>query len=144
MKIVADYRINAPRETLYAVLTDPARLQSCLPGCERLEASGENVYEGQLKIGLPGLKGTYTGRAELSALNPPESFVLTVDGRGGPGFVRGRALIRLDGDGEGTALHCEADAQVGGVLAAVGSRLIQAAAKKIMDDFFRCLEARLP
>lgn len=143
MKITADYKINAPRETLYAALTDPQRFQPCLPGCERLEASGENVYEGLLKIGLPGLKGAYAGRAALSELNPPESFVMTVEGKGGPGFVRGRATIRLAESEAGTLLHCEADAQVGGVLAAVGSRLIQAAAKKMMDDFFRCLEARL-
>src|SRR5262249_33112024 len=126
-----------------AALTDSKQLQSCLPGCERLEPVGENVCEGVLKIGLSGLKGTYTGRMELSDLHAPESFVMTVEGKGGPGFVKGRATLRLDESAEGTLLHCEADVQVGGVLAAVGSRLIQAGAKKMMDDYFYCLEEKL-
>src|SRR5579872_4398223 len=143
MKITADYRITAPRDRVFAALTDPEYLQPCMTGCERLTPVGDNTYEAQLLIGLPGLKGVYTGRAELRELNPPESYVMIVDGKGGPGFVRARAAFRLtEGDG-GTGLHCEADVQVGGVLAAVGSRLIPAAARKMMDDFFRCLQERL-
>lgn len=145
MKISADYTLAVDRESLYAALISADTLRACIPGCDHLEPVGENAYEAKLKIGLPGLKGNYTGRAELTEMTPPEGFTMSVDGKGGPGFVRGTASIQLsetEADAQ-TALHCEADVQVGGVLAAVGSRLIQVSAKKMMDEFFQCLEARL-
>jgi carbon monoxide dehydrogenase subunit G len=92
-----------------------------------------------LKIGVAGLKGTYTGRAEIRERRPPDSLTLAFDGKGGPGFIRGSAAITLTDEGASTRVTCEADVQVGGVIAAVGSRLIEATARKLTDDFFRQL-----
>jgi len=90
-----------------------------------------------LKIGLAGLKGNYVGKVQLKDQKPPESYTLLIEGRGAPGFVKGTARVQLIDQADQTELHCEADAQVGGLIAAIGSRLIEATAKKMMDEFFR-------
>lgn len=143
MKIAAQYVLGAPPDRVYAALTDPAVLQRAIPGCESLTPAAENTYEAKIKTGAAGLKGTYSGRAELRDLRPPEGFTLVVDGRGAPGFVRATARIALSAVGTGTQVACDADVQVGGLIAAVGSRLVDAAARQQMDEFFRRLGAEL-
>src|SRR5437588_10669398 len=93
--IASSFEIAQPRERVFAALVDPAVLQRCIPGCESLTATGPDQYEARLRIGVAGLKGSYTGKAELRDKHPPESFTLAFDGKGGPGFVRGTAKIRL-------------------------------------------------
>jgi uncharacterized protein len=85
---------------------------------------------------VAGLKGTYTGTAEIRDKQPPDSLRLSFAGKGGPGFVRGSAAVRLAADGAATRIACDVDVQVGGLIAAVGSRLVEAAARKLADDFF--------
>jgi len=139
MKISAAVVVPAARERVFAALVDPDVLRQAIPGCEELKAIGEDVYEARLKIGVAGLKGTYTGRAEIRERRPPDSLTLAFEGKGGPGFVRGTAAISLtDADGA-TRVSSDADVQVGGLIAAVGSRLIEATARKLTDDFFRQL-----
>ena len=99
--------------------------------------TGEGIYDAHLKIGIAGLKGNYVGKVVLKDLIPPESYTLMMEGKGGPGFVKGTARIQLTEKGGETEVQCEADAHVGGMIAAIGSRLIEAVAKKMMDDFFR-------
>jgi carbon monoxide dehydrogenase subunit G len=77
------------------------------------------------------------GKVQLKDILAPETYTLLIEGKGGPGFVKGAAKIRLTDKGDTTELHCDADAQVGGMIAALGSRLIEPAAKKMMDEFFR-------
>jgi uncharacterized protein len=89
------------------------------------------------------LKGSYTGKVRIQEKKPPESFTLQVEGKGGPGWVKGTARIQISAKGEGSELQCESDGQVGGLIAAVGSRLVEAAAKKMLDEFFRKLEQQL-
>jgi len=137
MKLSSTYTLAAPREKVFARITDPEVLQRVIDGCEKMVKTGEDSYDAHLKIGLGGIKGTYVGKVQLKDKNPPESYTLVIEGRGGPGFVKGTARVQLsDKDGQ-TELKCEADAQVGGLIAAIGSRLIEAAAKKMMDEFFR-------
>ncbi len=143
MKIAIASVIQAPRERVFAALVDPAILQRCLPGCESLTLTGPDTYEATLKIGVAGLKGTYTGKAAIRDQQPPDSLTLGFEGKGGPGFVHGSAAIVLSPDGDATRITCEADVQVGGLIAAVGSRLVEAASKKLADDFFRSLSATL-
>jgi uncharacterized protein len=143
MKLNASYSLPAARDRVYATLTDPAVLQRVIDGCEQMVQTGEDTYDVHLKIGLAGLKGTYVGKIELKDKRPPESYTLLLSGKGGPGFVKGTARIQLGEQGGQTELRCEAEAQVGGLIAAVGSRLIEAAAKKMMDDFFRKFAAQL-
>jgi len=135
--------IAQPPDRVFAALTDPAVLQRCIPGCEELNAIGADVYEARLRIGVAGLKGTYSGRAELRDKRPPESFTLAFDGKGSPGFVRGTATIRLAAAGAGTHVTSDAQVQVGGLVAAVGSRLIDATARKLAAEFFQRLAAEI-
>jgi carbon monoxide dehydrogenase subunit G len=89
------------------------------------------------------LTGTYHGKAAVHDKNPPDSLTLAFEGKGGPAFVRGTAAIRLHANGDETTIDCDADVKVGGVIAAVGSRLIEAAARKLSADFFQHLTAAL-
>ena len=136
MKPSAVHRLSAPREKVYAALIDPEVLKKCIQGCEEMKASGEGMYDTRLKVGLAGMKGVYTGKLQLKDREPPEAFTLVVEGKGTSGFVRGTARMTLV-EGIGTQITCEAEGQVGGMIIAVGSRLVEAAAKKMMDDFFK-------
>jgi hypothetical protein len=143
VKIAIASLIPASRDRVFAALVDPAILQRCIPGCESLTGIGPDAYAATLKIGVAGLKGTYSGRTAIRDQQPPDSLTLTFEGKGGPGFVRGSAAIALSADGDATRIACEADVQVGGLIAAVGSRLVEAAAKKLADDFFKQLSQEL-
>jgi hypothetical protein len=136
VKIATSSQLAAPAAVVFAALTDPAILQRAIPGCESLVATGEDDYAATLKVGVAGLKGTYTGSAEIRDKQPPESLRLSFAGKGGPGFVRGSAVVQLAAEGAGTHVACDVDVQVGGLIAAVGSRLVEAAARKLADDFF--------
>ena len=137
MKLTGTYQLSAPRERVFASITDPAVLQRVIDGCEKMVKTGEDSYDAHLKIGVAGLKGSYIGKIRLTDLKAPESYTLHIEGKGGPGFIKGKAQILLKEKAGGTELSCDADAQVGGLIAAIGSRLIEATAKKMMDDFFR-------
>ena len=141
MRLTGTYRIAAPRERVFGALTDPAVLQRCIEGAEKLVRTADDEYDVHLKIGVGAVKGTYVGKALLTDKNPPESFTLRVEGKGGPGFVRGAAQIRLEERDGQTDVVCDADGQVGGLLAAVGSRLVEATGRKLMDRFFERLAA---
>jgi uncharacterized protein len=144
MKLTSAYRLPAPPARVFAAITDPAILCRCIEGCESLVASGEHAYDARLRIGLGSIKGTYTGTARLTELDPPRSFVLMVDGKGSAGWARGAARMQLTPDGDDhTSLACDADIQVGGAIAAVGSRLIDAAARRLSDRFFESLAREL-
>lgn len=137
MKFAATYEIPAPRDRVFAAISDPEILRQCIEGCEQMVQTAGDSYEAQLKLGMAGLKGKYSGKVQLKDKRPPESYTLVIEGKGAPGFVKGTARIQLAEKGPHTELRCDADAQVGGLIAAIGSRLIEAGAKKMMDDFFR-------
>ena len=128
---------------MFDALVDPAVMQRCIPGCESMVACGADTYDATLKIGVAGLKGTYTGRTTIANRQRPDSMTIGVEGKGGPGFVRGTAAITLATANDGTRIDCEADVQVGGLIAAVGSRLVDAAARKLAADFFDALAREL-
>ena len=139
MKIAVSSLITAPRDRVFAALVDPAILRRVIPGCETLTEVGPDEYAATLKVGAAGLKGVYNGKAAVRDKQPPDSLTLTFEGKGAPGFVRGSAAITLSSEGEATRVASEADVVVGGLIACVGSRLIEATAKKLGDDFFRQL-----
>ena len=118
-------------------LNDPAVLQQTIPGCEKLEKTAEDEYSAQLKIGIAAVKGSYAGKVRLSDQQPPNRFTLHLEGKGAQGFVKGTARVELKAKDQGTELGYTADVQVGGLIAAVGSRMIEAAAKKMAADFFQ-------
>ncbi len=137
MKLSGSYRITAPRDKVFAAITDPAILQRAMEGCEKMVKTGDNSYDAHLKLGLAGIKGSYVGKVQLKDVKPPGSYTLMIEGKGAPGFVKGSAHIQLIEQGAETELRYDADVQVGGMIAAIGSRLIEAAAKKLSDDFFK-------
>jgi carbon monoxide dehydrogenase subunit G len=137
MKLAGSYTVGAPRDKVFAAITDPAVLQKVIDGCEKMVQTGEGAYDAHLKIGVAGLKGSYVGKIQMKDIQPPESYTLTVEGKGAGSFVKGVARIQLRESSRGTELQCDADGQVGGMIAAIGSRLIDVTAKKMMDDFFR-------
>jgi uncharacterized protein len=143
MTVATSFDVAQPPDRVFAALTDPAVLQRCIPGCEELKAVGADVYEARLRIGVAGLKGAYSGRAELRDKRPPESFALVFDGKGSPGFIRGTATVRLTPVEAGTRVASDAQVQVGGLIAAVGSRLVDAAARKLAAEFFQQLAAEI-
>lgn len=139
VELSGTYRIPAAREVVYAALRDPEVLRRCIDGCEQLDEIEPGVYEAQLRLGLGAIRGRFTGRARVGGEHPPEAFTLAVEGKGAPGHVRGEARLRLaDALGQ-TDVTCEATGEAGGALAAVGSRLIQAAAARMMERFFTVL-----
>ena len=143
MKLSARYAVPAPASRVYAALIDPAVLRRSIPGCESLTPAGERQFDATIKVGLAGLKGTYTGRAELKDEQPPNSFTLVVNGKGAPGFVRATARMAIAPESDGASVQCDADVQVGGLIASVGSRLVEAAARQQMDAFFQKLREEL-
>jgi carbon monoxide dehydrogenase subunit G len=143
MKLSATYRLPGPPERVFGALTNPDVLCRCIEGCESLVAAGDAAYEARLRIGLGSIKGTYSGLARLADLEPPNSYTLVVEGRGAAGWARGSARMRLSPEGSETILTCDADGQVGGQVAAVGSRLIDAAGRRLADRFFQSLAKEL-
>jgi uncharacterized protein len=143
MKITVSSAVAADRARVFAALVDPDVVGRCTPGCESLTAIGPDTYEATLKIGIAGLKGTYRGKVEISKKQPTESLTLSFEGKGAPGFMRGVAAIQLSTSGDGTSIACDADVQVGGLIAAVGSRLIEVTARKLADEFFGQLAVEL-
>lgn len=143
MKLHITHTIAAPRERVFDALVDPAVIERSIPGCESMVASTPDTYDVMLRIGVAGLKGTYTGRTTITNRQRPGSLTLGVAGKGGPGFVRGTAALTLAEDDRATRIACDADVQVGGVIAAVGSRLIDATARKMAADFFNALEKQI-
>jgi carbon monoxide dehydrogenase subunit G len=143
VELTGTYRIPAPRDGVYAALRDPAVLQSCIEGCEQLTETSPGNFEAQLRLGLGAIRGRFTGRARITGEQPPESFTLGVEGKGPGGHVRGEGHLTLSESDHATEISCRATAEAGGALAAVGSRLIQAAAARMMEKFFSTLASDL-
>jgi hypothetical protein len=143
VKVQGNVLLPAGREQVWDLLTDPAKLAKLLPGCERLEAAGLDRYKVAIKFALAAISGSYSGSVELSEKKQPESLRMVLEGKGTPGFMRGEGRIRLTEKKGQTELHYEGEAQVGGMIAAVGQRMIDVAAKRIIQQFFDCAAAQL-
>ena len=143
MKVTGSYYLDSPRASVWQGLLSPETLAACIPGCESFEEIGENSYSVVMKVGIGAVRGTYSGEVSLSDIDEPSSFRMTVAAQGRGGSVRGEGLLILAEHGAGTDLTVEGDAQVTGVLARVGQRLIGGASKALMDRFFGCLKSRL-
>lgn len=136
MKIEGSYSLPAERRRAYSLLQDPEILAKCLPGCDRLEKTGEDEYEMRMKMAISAIQGLFTGRIRISDQNPPGQFRLTVEGSGKPGFIKGDGLLTLTPDGGSTDVHYQGDVQVGGMIAGVGQRLLDSTSRFIIRKFF--------
>ncbi|MGB9177630.1 MAG: carbon monoxide dehydrogenase subunit G [Pyrinomonadaceae bacterium] len=142
MKIEGTHEVRATRERVYQALTDPNVLQRCIPGCERLEKTGENSYAATLRAGVGMIKGIFNGSVRLEEMRPPEHFRMIVEGKGQPGFLKGTGDLDLEEREAGaTVIKYSGDIQIGGTIASVGQRMIQGAAKMMASQFFTALEA---
>lgn len=137
MELTGEYRITAPRDVVWRAVLDPQVLAACIPGCKELEQSGAGAYAAKVQLKVGPVSATFTGTVELSDLDPPAACRIVGQGNGGiAGFAKGEAKVTLAEDGAETVLSYVADAQIGGKLASLGGRLIQATAKKLSDQFF--------
>ena len=143
MKIEGTHEAQAKRERVFTALIDPEVLKRCLPGCERLEKTGENAYAATLRAGVGSIKGLFQGSVRLEDLRPPEHFRMIVEGKGQPGFMKGTGELDLEERDGATLIKYSGDVQVGGTLASVGQRMIQGAAKMMASQFFAKLEAEV-
>jgi len=143
MDISGSYTFNAPPGRVWDLLMDPTAIASCIPGCEKLEPEGEDRYRARLTIALAAITGTYDGTVVISDKVPQESYRLTVEGQGRPGFVKGNAAIALRPEGAGTVVEVRGEVQTGGPIARVGQRLISGVSKMMQDRFFACLQGKL-
>ncbi len=146
MKLEGTYTFDAPRDVVWQMLLDPTVLAKILPGCERLEQSGENGYKGILKIRVGPVQGTFQGLVKLLNINEPESYRIEIDGKGAPGFVKGAGEVRLESQGATTVIHYTGQGQVGGRIASVGQRLLDSSAKALtrqsLDSLNKQIQAR--
>jgi len=143
MDISGSYTFNAPPGRVWDLLMDPTAIASCIPGCEKLEPEGEDRYRARLTIALAAITGTYDGTVVISDKVPQESYRLTVEGQGRPGFVKGNAAIALRPEGAGTVVEVRGEVQTGGPIARVGQRLISGVSKMMQDRFFACLQSKV-
>jgi carbon monoxide dehydrogenase subunit G len=137
MDLSGEYRIDAPRDTVWKALNDPEVLQQAIPGCQEIEKESDTAFNAKVKSKVGPVSATFKGKVTLSDLDPPKGYTISGEGQGGvAGFAKGGARVTLEEDGSATILRYKADGQVGGKLAQVGARLVEGTAKKVADDFF--------
>ncbi len=137
MDMAGERRINAPREQVWAALNDPEILKSCIPGCESLEKTSDTDMKATASVKIGPIAARFNGKVQLLDLDPPNGYRIEGEGQGGvAGFAKGGAAVKLAEDGPGTILTYDVKAQVGGKIAQLGARLIDATAKQMADAFF--------
>lgn len=141
MKLEGTHQLEASRERVYQSLVNPEVLQRCIPGCERLDRTGENTFSATIRAGVGSIKGVFEGTVRLEDLREPEHFRMVVEGKGAPGFLKGSGDLNLEVDGNGAKVNYSGDVQVGGTIASVGQRMILGTAKMMAAQFFTCLGA---
>ncbi len=147
MEMTGEYRIPAPRERVWQALNDPETLKRVIPGCREIEKVTDTEFTAKVVAKVGPVSATFGGKVNLTDLDPPKAYTISGEGTGGvAGFAKGSAKVRLDEEGgEATRLHYEVQAHVGGKLAQIGSRLIDATSRKMADDFFgRFVEVMSP
>ena len=136
MDMTGEYRIPAPRDTVWRALNDPDVLRASIPGCEELQLVSENELTAKVTTKIGPVKQKFNGDVFLENVNAPHSYTLRGEGKGTAGFAKGAADVQLEEDGGETVLRYQAHADVGGKLAQLGSRLVKGSAQKMADDFF--------
>ncbi len=137
MEMTGEYKIAAPRSKVWEALNDPETLAKCIPGCQELNKDSDTELSATVKSKVGPVSATFTGKVTISDIDPPNGYRISGEGSGGvAGFAKGGAEVKLADDGDDTVLTYVADAQVGGKLAQIGSRLIDSTAKKMAKEFF--------
>jgi uncharacterized protein len=142
MKLTGDYLFEATVPEVWSALFDPVILAAVMPGCEKLELV-DGHYVGEIKVKVGPIQGNFTGKVDLKDIVEPVSYTMVVDGRGAPGFVKATAAVKLAAEGDATRVFYDADAQIGGKLASVGQRLLEASARAIVAQSLEGLHTNI-
>ena len=145
MTLNGTFTFNGPRAVVWELLQDPAVLAKALPGTERLTRSGEDAFEGVMKVSVgPLTAAAFDVTVALRDKVAPQRFAMHIDGKGAVGFTRGTATVDLQEQPDGgTLMHYSSDVQVGGTIAAVGQRLLDSVAKMMMRQALEALNREL-
>ncbi|MBB3144562.1 hypothetical protein FHS21_000958 [Phyllobacterium trifolii] len=142
MDLTGEERIAASRDTVWKALNDPEILRACIPGCESLEKISDTELEAIVGVKIGPVKARFNGKVQLTNLNPPSSYTISGEGKGGvAGFAKGGADVTLIEEGSETVLAYVVNADVGGKIAQLGSRLIASTSKKLATQFFENFNA---
>ena len=140
MKIEGNHIILAPRHQVWDMLHDPDILARTVPGCQTMEVEGEARFSAILSVGVGPVRGRFSGHVELTDDVDYKQYRMSLSGQGPTGFVSGEGVITLTDADSGTHVSVDADAQIGGTLAQIGSRMIQTATRMLMGQFFEALD----
>jgi hypothetical protein len=144
MEIKGRYLVSAPPEEVWKALNDPSVLGKCIPGIETLEKKSATEFAATVIAKVGPVKAKFAGQVTLSDLDPPRGYRITGEGQGGvAGFAKGTCVVALGGAEGKTELSYEAEAQVGGKLAQIGSRMVVGVARKMADEFFRAFAEQI-
>jgi carbon monoxide dehydrogenase subunit G len=143
MKFTGENVLAAPVEQAWDALLDPAVLVRTIPGCERLEATGDNAYAMTVTAGVASIKGTYAGSCVLTDLVEHESLVMKLDGAGAPGTIGATVNVRFTPEGSSTRVSYDADATVGGMIGGVGQRMLTSVSRRMAAEFFGNVDAAI-
>ncbi|MDT0186591.1 carbon monoxide dehydrogenase subunit G [Microbacterium sp. ARD31] len=143
MKFTGENVLDAPVEQAWDALLDPAVLVRTIPGCERLEATGDNAYAMTVTAGVASIKGTYAGSCVLTDLVEHESLVMKLDGAGAPGTIGATVNVRFAPEGSSTKVSYDADAVVGGMIGGVGQRMLTSVSRRMAGEFFGNVDAAI-
>ncbi len=140
MKLTGSYEFNATPEKVWQTLTDPTSLSTCIPGCEKMEALGNDEYAATVTIAMGPIRSKFNAKVKMVDLKPYESYGLVIEGTGPSGFVRGESRVKLtESDGK-TTVDVDSESSSGGLLARVGQRMMESFSRNMMDRFFTCLQ----
>jgi len=144
MEMTGERLIAVPQQKVWEALIDSDVLKACIPGCERVEKLSDTEYSMAMTVAVGPVKAKFNGKLLLSDLNPPDAYTLNFEGSGGAaGFCKGASHVTLVPENGSTRLCYQAKASVGGKIAQVGSRLVDAAARKVAEDFFARFDATI-
>lgn len=144
MEMTGERQIAAPRQTVWEGLNEPEVLRASIPGCESIERTEDGGFSARVAVKIGPMAAKFTGKVRLENLNPPAGYTISGEGNGGAmGFAKGGADVQLADAGTGTLLSYQVKAQVGGKMAQLGARLIDATAKQMADQFFDRFAAQM-
>jgi len=143
LKVEGTFTIDAEREKVWDMLMSPDTLAGCIPGCESFEPVDDDTYNVKMRVGVAAVRGNYTGSVSIADRQHLESYRMVVQGRGRGGSVRGEGLLTFTDIEDGTQVGVVGDAQVTGVVARVGQRLMGNASRMLMNQFFNCLKSKI-
>jgi len=144
MKLDGSYTFDAPRQLVWDTMQDPEALRKAIPGVESFEQTAPNEYQAKMKMGVAAIKGTYNGKIKLFDQQEPSHYKLSIDASGTPGFVRGEGTFELVEDGpDKTTMNWSGDAQIGGLVAGVGQRMLGGVAKMTVGQLWKAIESQI-